>query len=60
VHLVGPDGRVQFEAAGDGDDFLAVGNATRADDTRDGDALGTAEVGVGEVSSAGQAVTGDG
>ena len=31
VHLVGPDGRVELEAAGDGDDFLAVGNAACTD-----------------------------
>src|SRR5579859_7033978 len=52
VHLVGPDGRVEFEAAGDGDDFLAVGHAARADDARDGDAFGAAEVGVGEFGAA--------
>ena len=42
VHLVGPDGRVEFEAAGDGDDFLAVGDAACAGDAGNGDALGCA------------------
>ena len=44
VHLVGPDGRVQLQAAGDRDDFLAVRHAPRADDARHGDALGLAQM----------------
>ncbi len=44
VHLVGPDGRVQLEAAGNGDDFLAVGHAMCAHDARHSDALGFAEI----------------
>jgi hypothetical protein len=47
VHFVRPDRRVELEAAGDRDDFLAVGNAAGASDARDGDALGAAQVGVG-------------
>src|SRR6266446_7932472 len=52
VHLVGPDGRVQLEATGDGDDFLAVGHAVRADNARNGDAFGLAHVFFGEVRTA--------
>jgi hypothetical protein len=52
VHLVGPDRGVQLEAAGDGDDFLAVGYAAGSGDARDGDAFGFAEVGVGQFCTA--------
>ncbi len=52
VHFVGPHGRVQLEAASDGDDFLAVRQAARADDARNGDALGAAQVRVGQFRAA--------
>ena len=52
VHLIGPYRRVQLEAAGDGDDFLAVGYAPRADNARHGDALGLAKIGVRKFSAA--------
>jgi len=47
VHFVGPDRGVELEPTGDGDDFLAVGDAAGAGDARDGDALGAAEICVG-------------
>jgi hypothetical protein len=51
VHLVGPDGRVEFKAAGNRDDFLAVGHAAGSDNARDGDALGAAGVAPAELSA---------
>jgi len=53
VHLVGPDGSIQLEAAGDGDDFLAVGQAARAGNARHGDAFGLAKIRVAEFRAAG-------
>ena len=44
VHLVGPNRRVQFEAAGDGDDFLPVRDATRPHHARNRDALRLAKM----------------
>ena len=44
VHLVGPHRCVQLEAAGDGDDFLAVGHAARPGYARHGDAFGFAKI----------------
>ena len=52
VHFVGPDGRVQLEAAGDGNDFLAVGHAARGHDAGYRNALGAAKVGGGQFGAA--------
>src|SRR5271155_5595225 len=52
VHLVGPDRRIQFEAAGDGDHFLAVGHAARPDYARYSYAFGFAQMFTGELRAA--------
>src|SRR5262249_26327048 len=50
-----PDRCVEFEAAGDGDDFLAVGNAPRSGNARDGDTFGATEILAGELGSTARA-----
>ncbi len=61
MHLVGPDGRVQLQPAGDGDHFLAVRNAPRAYHAWHGHALGFAQIRTREFRAAAgaRAVTGD-
>jgi hypothetical protein len=55
VHLVGPHRRVELQPAGDGNDFLAVGDAARSGDARDGNALGLAQIGVAKFGAAARA-----
>ena len=55
VHLVGPGRSFQFEAADDGDHFLAVGHAQARFDGGHGDGFRGDEVFFGEERAAGGA-----